>query len=612
MDPQYLEEDELLIEFDIRNIKQTDSDAIEQLRKCLTDEIIGTRPMPTKMHTSFTTVSSETAALDSKLSTIYIKSADPEKISAGQTRMLHLLGRIVRLEPNSGGHAQVIRLKQRINDSLNSFEQWIASVGTTAEQQREDITPPQAQPTNNPEQDLWSSPGDLTENPEHPSSLGAASLALQALSLSQPTTSDYFPNGSSRPNPLTASYHTSRAAPIFVDSLHGVEPRVSFAPPQPPPLRPINPTSFNAANAGFRPQGYYCPPVPQPAPAPYVHDNRPPGQGLPIDKWAIRFSGTQSDLPVDEFLFRVEALAAIGNIPLDTLPLGIHQLLVGPAASCYWVFLRNSRNATWDQMKEVLSRAFPANLSDDAIRRLISDRLQRPGECFTIYMLAIQSLEVRLTIRMTQPELLETLRRNMLPHIQDRLLFVQLHSVRDLQQRVHQVESLAQRQSEVQQVRKSMARIHEITAGSLPSSETGVNPFHPPLDNVNLGYLDGGALEAPIQPAVPLNYASMYQPGWVNAMGNPTDRNQFVICWNCDEMGHTFVDCLAGRNIFCYGCGAKNYVRPQCPKCSPRMLQGNGWRGARPPAPPQICPAPPGSALHQQVHPHPHQQTLHP
>lgn len=592
MDPQYLEEDELLIEYDIRDIDHTKSDAMDQLRKCLTDEIIGVRPLPTKMHSFFTTLSSETASLDLKLSTIYIKSADSDKISSAQTRMLHLFGRIIRLEPNSGGHAQVSRLKQRINDSLNSLEQWIVSGGTTAPP--EEPTPPQSQHP--------ISPIDQLASASLPSTLGAASLAMQALTLNPPTTSNYVPNLQSQPNPVPTPNNPTRASPIYVDSLHGVEPRASLAPPQPPPLRPINPMSFNAANVGAPPQGYYYPSVPvQPAAAPYVHENRPAGQGLPIDKWGIRFSGTQADLPVDEFLFRVEALAAIGNIPLATLPLGIHQLLVGPAASCYWVILRNAPHATWDQMKEVLSRAFPANLSDEAIRRLISDRLQRPGECFTIFMLAIQSLEVRLATRMTQIELLETLRRNMLPHIQDRLLFVQLHSVRDLQHRVHQVESLAQRQSEIQQARKAMARIHEITAENPPHQETEIVPFYPQ----NTGFPDGGALEAPSQPALPLNYAGIYQHGWVNAMENPVDRNLYVVCWNCEEMGHTFVDCLAKRNIFCYGCGAKNYVRPQCPKCSPRMLQGNGWRGARPPASQQICPAQQGPALRQQDHPLP-------
>lgn len=212
----------------------------------------------------------------------------------------------------------------------------------------------------------------------------------------------------------------------------------------------MNPLSYDAA----LPARYHPQVLVQQVQIPHAYDNRPAAQGLPIDKWALRFIGTQSDLPVDEFLFRAETLAAIGNIPLATLPLGIHPLLVGPAASWYWVFLRNYPRATWDQMKDVLSRAFPANLSDETIRRLISDRLQRPGECFTIFMLAIQSLEVRLTTRMTQIELLETLRRNMLPHIQDRLLLVPVHTVREFQLRVHQVETLAQRQSEVPQVRK--------------------------------------------------------------------------------------------------------------------------------------------------------------
>lgn len=79
-------------------------------------------------------------------------------------------------------------------------------------------------------------------------------------------------------------------------------------------------------------------------------------------------------------------------------------------------------------------------------------------------MLSIEELEVRLTNRFNEAELLETLRRNMLPSVQDRLLIVPIHRVAELQHRAQQIEELLQRQSEVQQVRKGTARVHELSA----------------------------------------------------------------------------------------------------------------------------------------------------
>lgn len=46
-------------------------------------------------------------------------------------------------------------------------------------------------------------------------------------------------------------------------------------------------------------------------------------------------------------------------------------------------------------------------------------------------------------------------------------------------------------------------------------------------------------------------------------------------CWNCDQLGHYFEDCLQERTIFCYGCGAKNTYKPQCVKCQNRKASKN-------------------------------------
>lgn len=43
-----------------------------------------------------------------------------------------------------------------------------------------------------------------------------------------------------------------------------------------------------------------------------------------------------------------------------------------------------------------------------------------------------------------------------------------------------------------------------------------------------------------------------------------------VCCWNCDQPGHYWDDCLQDRKIFCYGCGAKETFKPKCQKCLSR------------------------------------------
>lgn len=314
-------------------------------------------------------------------------------------------------------------------------------------------------------------------------------------------------------------------------------------------------------------------------------------QGFTMSKWPLRFAGTSQDLPVDEFLFRAETLARLENLSHFSLALGLHQLLLGAASAWYWIYIRNEPYASWQQVKQALTFAFQSNISDAAIRRLIMDRLQRPGERFMDFCVAIQGLEVRLVRRMGEIEMLETLRRNMLAHLQDRLLFVAINSILELQQRVRQIEELAQRQAEVQNARRPIGRIHELSAPTSTffaedeeltaqiesphytkfNSNIDVirNIEHTPIHQLPPGYSSNDHFS---QSAGELN--------WINAIG--TAANKEFRCWNCDTLGHTYMDCSSRiRKIFCYGCGEKNVVKPQCPKCSVRLLQGNAPRNVR-------------------------------
>ena len=55
----------------------------------------------------------------------------------------------------------------------------------------------------------------------------------------------------------------------------------------------------------------------------------------------------------------------------------------------------------------------------------------------------------------------------------------------------------------------------------------------------------------------------------VNAIQN---QDKVLRCYDCDEIGHYWYDCLKARTIFCYGCGAKNTYKPQCSTCSSKKI----------------------------------------
>lgn len=808
MDPMHLLKDEVQVELYIRGIASNDPRAITILEQALEEEASGLRMVPVGLPASFRTVTSELGELQWKFSSIVLSSSDVVELAVCRSRLFHILGRINRLIPHSGGHTQLAILKADVETSLSRFTEFLgirlnlsptelalASLGNQADKQRQVLmdSPQGQQPggqsqlshtetelifeegarggpihrdadpipsSSNAGTDLLALPDQQAIKPAGSSnSISEVGLTTNAPPTSSVQTIHVVSNpiaqsSNSETNlltlpdqhhasqqrgssivisevgvgtvaPQTSTAQTPAAQHALTSSASAVDPSRMFdrspafpanvsssrIPPNLPAtlsnlLRPndslagasrtqANPPSINqnaagvgnvpasmpnpplfggiGANAGFPDyrQGHpYNPPInqfayfdqapgaghslqaavgrnvlasmPQPpsfggiganSGLPDYRHCRPaippndsfhqfpyyqqvpgaghslqaperfgnPVQGLTMSKWPLRFAGSSVDLPVDEFIFRTETLARLTNLPQAALTLGVHQLLTGAAAAWYWVFIRNSPDATWLQVRQALSFAFQSNVSDAAIRRMIMDRLQRPGERFMDFVIAVQGLEVRLAHRMGEVELLETLKRNMLPHVQDRLLFVQINSVLELQQRVRQVEELVQRQAEVQKIRGSFAKIHELSVPSFASSANEMDPAQhfgqqsyqaesysvvprqrtAEVDTVNSSLsnpfgglsVDSSASDSLSQPT--------FNQGWVDAVGHPSDRNQLTVCWNCDEMGHTFFDCSAQRKIFCYGCGAKDVVRPQCPKCSVRTLQGNFRRNAR-------------------------------
>lgn len=64
------------------------------------------------------------------------------------------------------------------------------------------------------------------------------------------------------------------------------------------------------------------------------------------------------------------------------------------------------------------------------------------------------------------------------------------------------------------------------------------------------------------------------------------NRGEYKICWNCKDMGHTFMDCMTPVNrVFCFGCGADNTYKPQCPKCTAGNEKRDVLGGVRRPNP---------------------------
>lgn len=85
--------------------------------------------------------------------------------------------------------------------------------------------------------------------------------------------------------------------------------------------------------------------------------------------WSVRFDGTDSILPVEEFIFREETMAEGENVPNQMLAGGLHYLLTGNALTWYWLYKRQNRNVTWNDLQRALKSEFKSKDTDYETRK---------------------------------------------------------------------------------------------------------------------------------------------------------------------------------------------------------------------------------------------------
>lgn len=285
--------------------------------------------------------------------------------------------------------------------------------------------------------------------------------------------------------------------------------------------------------------------------------------GQIMARWSIRFPGN-NNLTMDEFIFRVETLAEADGIPQASLILGLHLLLEKRAADVYWNHRRKYPLATWDHLKCILLERYATQESDIELRKSIADRRQLTGESFADFCLDIENLAARMRRPMDEGELIEYLRNNMSFRLQDALMLHPTFTIRELQSHCRRFERVWMSQSQF--TRRTVGRVNEVDTAA------DMMPIEQPVNEATYTRMNNNDFQPVLIPdeinAIQSRVGAMHLNPSVN-------RAEYMVCWNCADLGHSFFDCVAPRTVFCYGCGAKNIYKPQCQNCH----SGNGRRG---------------------------------
>lgn len=257
-----------------------------------------------------------------------------------------------------------------------------------------------------------------------------------------------------------------------------------------------------------------------------------------IRNWNLEFNGSESGLNVEEFLYRVRILTRdTFNSDFGLICKNLHILLTGKARDWFWRYHKNGQNIEWEDFCDAIRWQYRDFKSSFDIREEIRNRKQKPGESFDFYFDAVSTIMDRLSSPMSETELIEVLTRNLRPEIRQDLLYVPIHTIPQLRKLVKKRENFLNDEH----VRKNLA--------SRNNTSFAPRKYVSELDGSDCQISSDSVMEPDIS---------------VNAIQTSVSTK----CWNCDESGHHWMDCLHDRKIFCYGCGAEGIYKPNCEKCA--------------------------------------------
>lgn len=265
---------------------------------------------------------------------------------------------------------------------------------------------------------------------------------------------------------------------------------------------------------------------------------------VPVSQWRLQFTGNIQKLSVMSFLERVDELKVARNISDEELFRTCIDLFSEQALSWYRSVRMSVTN--WQELTAILKRDFLPEDYDECLMSEIRLRTQGPMENLQNYILSVEALFRRLGEKKTESEIVKQIIRNLHPSYAHYFVMHKIATLSELKEQCRQIQCVKTRSDKYRPPPNKKSQVLEPDLACLPSHSLDSLPNPPHIVD-----------------AVPLS-------------SSPPGNN--IICWNCDNSGHTHRQCQKLRNFFCYACGRKNVSVKSCPSCNSK----NGKGGATP------------------------------
>lgn len=269
-----------------------------------------------------------------------------------------------------------------------------------------------------------------------------------------------------------------------------------------------------------------------------------------VDKWGLQFDGNTCHLAVEDFIFRLETLQKQYGIPWIEVLRDFHLLVVGDAKKWYWLMAQSNDVTSadkWPTLKMALMKQYQSTRSSFELMRDMVERKQMPGESIDAFFHTMNTLRSRLGMPMPEYEMIKMIKRNLRESVGKIVYPMSISSVEQL--RIECIEA------EKTFLRKDVRSFQPMPPNRFTKQVNEV------VESPEEQY------EYPEE-----NYEELAAMRINN--NNSQQRRNPLICWNCKEEGHVFMDCpITERTLFCYRCGKPDVISPKCPNCKGRYFQ---------------------------------------
>jgi len=264
-----------------------------------------------------------------------------------------------------------------------------------------------------------------------------------------------------------------------------------------------------------------------------------------LDKWGIRFNGTDGGNSVEEFLRHFDSLCKLYEVTWVQIRKSFQLLLGGSALRWYLDFLGREPEHDWPSLKAALMQMFGSFATDTDILIQIMQEKQKDHEPVNKYFERVLALRQGMKVPTPEKEFVGILYRLLKGDLAQQVDPTYMITIEQLRQRCLNIEH-----------REGPLRFN--------SHQRQIHELHTELPDYSIA-----------RPVEELK----------TGLDNNSQRSWK--CWNCQQTGHGFFNCtIPIKHPFCFSCGKPGVLKPNCPRCS----QGNPVRDRPPLGPPRPKP----------------------